>query len=55
MPIFIEKEKNGFRACDAKGCFSKRPMTKEQAQKQRIAIALSLARKEGKPAGIYFG
>lgn len=55
MPIFIEKEKSGFKACDAKGCFSKRPMTKEKALKQRIAIALSLAKKEGKPAKVYFG
>lgn len=55
MPIFIEKEKGGFKACDDKKCFSKRPMTKEQAQKQRVAIALSLARKEGRPAKVYFG
>lgn len=54
MPIFIEKESRGFKACDAKGCFSKQPMTKENAQKQRIAIALSLAKKEGKPAKVYF-
>lgn len=54
MPIFIEKQKGGFKACDDKGCFSKRPMTKEQAQKQRVAIALSLAKKENKPAKVYF-
>lgn len=54
-PVFIEKEKGGFKACDDKKCFSKRPMTKEQAQKQRVAIALSLARKESRPAKVYFG
>ena len=54
-PVFIEKEKGGFKACDDKKCFSKRPMTKEQAQKQLVAIALSLARKEGRPAKVYFG
>lgn len=55
MPIFIEKQDSGFKACDAKGCFSKRPMTKEKAQKQRIAIALSLAKKENRPGKVYFG
>lgn len=54
MPILIEREKGGFKACDAKGCFSKKPMTKEQALKQRVAIALSLAKKEGKPTKMYF-
>lgn len=54
MPIFIEKEKGGFKACDDKRCFSKRPMTKDQALKQRVAIALSLAKKEGKPTKAYF-
>lgn len=54
MPIFIEREKGGFRATDDGKFFSKRPMTKEQAQKQRVAIALSLAKKEGKPTKMYF-
>jgi hypothetical protein len=54
MPIFIEKQNGGFKACDDKGCFSKRPMTKEQAMKQRVAIALSLAKKENKPTKMYF-
>lgn len=55
MPIYIEKQDRGFKACDDKGCFSKKPMTKEQAQKQRIAIALNLAKKENKPTKVYFG
>ena len=54
MPIFIEKEKGGFKACDDKRCFSKRPMTKKQAMKQRVAIALSLAKQDNKPASFYF-
>lgn len=54
MPIFIEREKGGFKACDDKRCFSKKPMTKKQAMKQRVAIALSLAKKEGKPVKTYF-
>lgn len=54
MPIFIEKEAGGFKACDDKGCFSKRPMTKERALKQRVAIALSLAKKENRPAKAFF-
>lgn len=54
MPLYIEKEKQGFKACDEKGCFSKKPLTKEQAMKQRVAIALSLAKKEGKPTKTYF-
>lgn len=54
MPIFIEGQNDGFKACDRKGCFSKKPMTREKAEKQRIAIALSLAKKEGKPPKIYF-
>lgn len=55
MPIYIEKQVGGFKACDDKGCFSKRPMTKEAAQKQRVAIALSLAKRENRPAKVYFG
>lgn len=54
MPIFIEKEKGGFKACDEKRCFSKKPMTKKQVMKQRVAIALSLAKQEGKPPSVYF-
>jgi hypothetical protein len=68
MPIFIEKQNGqsgarlvGFKACDDGKCFSKRPMTKEQAMKQRVAIALNLAKKDktlgalgGKPTKMYF-
>jgi len=55
MPYSVVKEKKGFKVCDNKGhCFSKKPLTKKMAEKQRIAIALSESRKTGKPAGIYF-
>jgi hypothetical protein len=45
MPYSIEKVKGGFLVCDDKKCFSKRPLTKKKAEKQRIAIALSEHRK----------
>lgn len=34
--------------------FSNKCQTKKQAQKQRIAIALSESRKSGKPASLFF-
>lgn len=55
MPYHIEKTKGGFKVCDNNGkCFSKKPITKKMAEKQRIAIVLSESKKTGKPAGIYF-
>lgn len=45
MPYSIDKVKGGFLVCDDKKCFSKHPLTKKKAQKQRIAIALSEHRK----------
>ena len=54
MPYKIEQvSKSGFKVCDANRCFSKKPLTKKQAQKQRIAIALSESKKLGKPINIY--
>lgn len=56
MPYKIEKqEKDGFKVCDAKRCFSNKPLTKKQATRQRIAIAISESRKIGKPISKYFG
>lgn len=46
MPYVIRKVKYGFKACDDKKCFSKNPLTKKQAQKQRIAVALSEHKKK---------
>lgn len=44
MPYIITPYKYGFRVCKAsqpKVCFSKKPLTKKQAVKQRTAINLS--------------
>lgn len=44
MPYKIVPFKYGFRVCKAtqpKVCFSKKPLTKKQAKKQRTAINLS--------------
>lgn len=38
----------GYKVCDSKKCYSKKPMTKKMASKQRVAIALSEHRKTGK-------
>ena len=46
MPYRIIRVAGGFKACDDKKCFSKNPLTKKQAQKQRIAVALSEHRKK---------
>ena len=54
MPYKVERKGSGFAVCDAKRCFSKKPLTLENARKQRIAIALSESRKTGKPVGKYF-
>jgi len=54
MPYTIERKGNGFVVCDAKRCFSKKPLSKEKARAQRIAIALSESRKTGKAASQYF-
>jgi hypothetical protein len=34
--------------------FSRKPLSKKQAQKQRTAIALSESRKTGKPVSIFY-
>lgn len=55
MPFHIEVAQKGFKVCDAKGkCFSKNPLTKQMARKQRVAIALSEHRKTGKPISTMF-
>jgi hypothetical protein len=41
MPYEIRKVDGGFLVCDKKRCFSRKPLTKKKAQKQRVAIALS--------------
>lgn len=58
MPYaIVEKEKNCFGIKDMKHpshVFSKKCQTKKQAQKQRIAVALSESRKTGKLAKSFF-
>jgi len=55
MPYRIELVKGGFLVCDKKRCFSKNPLTKKKAQKQRVAIALSEHFKmPEKPIGSFF-
>jgi hypothetical protein len=55
MPYKLEKTAGGrFKVCDPMRCFSKVGLTKEQAMKQRVAIALSEHRKTGKPMKHYF-
>ncbi len=42
MPYNIKKQKNGFKVCKPDGkCFSKKPLTKKQAEKQRTAIIMN--------------
>jgi len=54
MPYTIERKGAGFVVSDAKRSFSKKPLTLDKARKQRIAIALSEAKKTGKPVSKYF-
>lgn len=44
MPYEIKKVNGGFKVCkkdEPEKCFSKKPLTKETATKQRIAIIIS--------------
>jgi hypothetical protein len=44
MPYIIKRVGNGYKVCkedDPQKCFSKKPLTKEVAKKQRIAIVIS--------------
>ena len=55
MPYIIKPVRQGFKVFDAKGkVFSNKPLTRKAATKQRIAIALSEAKKTGKPASDFF-
>jgi hypothetical protein len=46
---------SGYYVSDKKKLFSNRPLSKQTAQKQRIAIALSEHKKTGKPMKLLFG
>lgn len=55
MPYKIkEVGTNKFKVCDPMRCFSKVGLSREQAMKQRIAIALSEHRKTGKAMKSFF-
>ena len=54
MPYKIAKVPGGYKVKEGNRAFSKKPLTKKGAEKQRIAIALSESRKTGNPASIYF-
>jgi hypothetical protein len=55
MPYFLRKVSNGYKVCDSNRCFSKNPLPLQQAQKQRVAIALSEhAKNPKKPMSYYF-
>jgi hypothetical protein len=56
MPYKVRKVKGGFKVVDPNSShiFSKQPLTKTQARKQQIALALSESRKTGKPVKNYF-
>lgn len=55
MPLFVREVPGGFKTCDAKRCLSNKPMTRKQAEKQRIAVALSIHRSRGLPMKEIFG
>jgi hypothetical protein len=54
MPYEVKQVQGGFLVCDKKRCFSKHPLTKKKAQKQRVAIAISESKKTGEPMKNYF-
>jgi len=55
MPYAIKKEKGGFFVEDKSGKkFSKKPLTKKNAEKQRVAIVLSESKKTHKPMSFFF-
>lgn len=44
MPYTIKKEGKGYKVCkqdNPERCFSKKPLPKERAEKQRIAIVIA--------------
>lgn len=56
MPYDIKPFKSGFVVVDTKNKrLSNKPLTKKQAVKQRIAVALSEHERTNKPMGFYFG
>ena len=54
MPYKLKKFEDKWKVCDPNKCFSKKALPLKQAQKQRIAIALSESRKTGKQPKTFF-
>lgn len=49
MPYIIAKEGDGYKVCkkqEPKKCFSNKPLPKERAMKQRVAIIISQQRRK---------
>lgn len=54
MPYSIIPQNKGYLVCSEDKCFSKKPISKKMAMKQRVAIAISEQKKTGKPMKNYF-
>lgn len=55
MPYAIVPVGKGYKVMSQDGrMFSRKPLTKKRAQAQRTAIALSEARKTGKPVSFFY-
>lgn len=55
MPYDIKKKGSGYVVTSGKRTFSNNPLPLNVARKQRIAIALSEAKKTGKDPSSFFG
>lgn len=56
MPYTIVPIGRGYKVMSQDGrTFSRKPLSKKQAQKQRTAIALSEHNKTGKPISLFYG
>lgn len=55
MPYAVVPIGSGYKVMSQDGrTFSKKPLSKKRAEKQRVAIALSEARKTHKPVAMFF-
>lgn len=55
MPYAVVPVGSGYKVMSPDGrTFSRKPLSKKRAEKQRVAIALSEARKTHQPAAIFF-
>ena len=56
MPFQIVKQKKGFfvKETGTNKLFSKNPLTKDNAEKQRVALAIAMSKKEKRPINKFF-